>query len=99
MTMFNFIHQLKFERLKEVLRIGMYTISKEFHFSAAHVLDHLPDGHPCARLHGHNYIVVVELEGTDLNDDDFIVDYGELSVLKDWIDEHLDHKNLNDVLP
>ena len=39
----------------------MFTITKEFHFSASHVLDRLPSWHPCARMHGHNYVVVLEL--------------------------------------
>ncbi|MFI6697695.1 6-pyruvoyl trahydropterin synthase family protein [Streptomyces sp. NPDC050509] len=36
-------------------------ISKEFHFSASHQLDGLPEDHPCGRLHGHNYVVALEL--------------------------------------
>ena len=43
----------------------MYRISKEFHFSASHQLIGLPEDHQCARLHGHNYIVVVELTAED----------------------------------
>lgn len=39
----------------------MLTITKGFHFSASHVLDRLPSWHPCARMHGHNYVVVLEL--------------------------------------
>ncbi|HUM68046.1 MAG TPA: 6-carboxytetrahydropterin synthase, partial [Chloroflexota bacterium] len=35
----------------------MYTISKQFHFSASHQLNGLPLEHQCARLHGHNYEV------------------------------------------
>ena len=44
----------------------MYRITKEFHFSASHQLFGLREGHPCARLHGHNYVVVVELAAEDL---------------------------------
>ncbi len=36
----------------------MFTITKEFHFSASHQLSHLPEDHQCARLHGHNYVAV-----------------------------------------
>lgn len=36
----------------------MFRITKEYHFSASHRLAHLPDDHQCARLHGHNYVVV-----------------------------------------
>ena len=52
----------------------MYRISKEFSFSASHRLLGLPDGHPCARLHGHNYRVEVELSAADLNRYGFVRD-------------------------
>lgn len=76
----------------------MFVITKEFHFSASHVLDRLPSWHECARMHGHNYIVVVELSAEELNDVGFVRDYRELGVVKDWIDKTLDHRHLNDVL-
>ncbi len=76
----------------------MYRISKEFHFSASHQLAHLPADHQCARLHGHNYVVVVELASDQLNSDGFVRDYHELSFLKAYIDEVFDHRHLNDVL-
>lgn len=76
----------------------MYRISKEFHFSASHQLSHLPEDHQCGRLHGHNYIVVVELSAAELNEDGFVRDYGELKPLKTYIDDHFDHRHLNDVM-
>ena len=75
----------------------MYTISKEFHFSAAHALPHLPADHQCARPHGHNYIVRIELQARDLDPNGFVVDYGDLSSLKKYIDQLLDHRDLNQV--
>lgn len=74
----------------------MYIISKEFHFSASHVLNGLYDGHPCGRLHGHNYILRIFLKG-ELNQVGFVQDYGELKPISVWIDETLDHKHLNEV--
>ena len=76
----------------------MYKISKEFHFSASHRLEGLPEEHPCSRLHGHNYIVKIELRNAVLNSVGFVVDYRELDSIKTWIDNTLDHKHLNDVL-
>ncbi len=76
----------------------MYTILKEFHFSASHQLTHLHATHQCARLHGHNYIVKVELEGAELDERGFVFDYGDLWPLKDYIDDNLDHRHLNEVL-
>ena len=75
----------------------MFIITKEFHFSASHQLTALPDDHPCARLHGHNYIVKIELSSDELDEFGFVKDYRELSPLKDYIDNELDHRHLNEV--
>ena len=76
----------------------MYKISKEHHFSASHQLFKLPADHPCSRLHGHNYIVEVEMQSENLNEIGFVRDYRELEVLKKYIDDVFDHRHLNDVL-
>lgn len=76
-----------------------YTIGKEFHFSASHQLSHLGESHKCARLHGHNYKVVIFLRREQfLDPDGFVLDYGDLWKFKRYIDDELDHKHLNDVL-
>lgn len=76
----------------------MYTITKEFHFSASHRLEGLPEDHPCSRLHGHNYLIKVECSNTVVNGTGFVIDYRELQPIKDYIDNTLDHQHLNDVL-
>ena len=75
----------------------MYRIGKEFYFSASHQLTDLPEGHPCTNLHGHNYVVTLELASDQLDEVGFIVDFKELDALKHWIDTTLDHRHLNDV--
>lgn len=76
-----------------------YAITKEFAFSAAHRLEGLPDTHQCSRPHGHNYKVKVELQAPILNEVGFVVDYGDLKPLKEYIDTQLDHRDLNEVFP
>ena len=76
----------------------MFSIRKEFHFSASHQLDHLPAEHQCARMHGHNYIVVVELTSASLNENGFVCDFQDLNPLKAYIDDRFDHSHLNDTL-
>lgn len=49
-------------------------------------------------MHGHNYIVVVELTSDSLNSDGFVRDYAELKALKAYIDDNFDHRHLNDVM-
>jgi 6-pyruvoyltetrahydropterin/6-carboxytetrahydropterin synthase len=76
----------------------MYQITKRFEFSASHQLKELAPNHPCARLHGHNYIIEVVLQAETLNPVGFVVDYGDLVTLKHYIDSQLDHRHLNDVI-
>lgn len=77
----------------------MYTIRKEFAFSASHSLDYLPADHPCSRIHGHNYIVTVELRAYKVDDVGMVMDYRRLEPVKKFIDSALDHRHLNDFLP
>lgn len=76
----------------------MYKISKQFSFSASHILEGLPSDHPCSRLHGHNYVITIHLRSNVLNETGFVKDYRELSFVKQYIDDKLDHRHLNDVL-
>lgn len=75
----------------------MYTIKKEFPFEASHSLNGLEEGHKCGRDHGHSYVIIIELKSELLNKDGFVLDYGKLAPIKEWIDTCLDHRNLNDV--
>ena len=77
-----------------------FRITKKFEFSASHQLSGLAAEHQCARLHGHNYVIELELAAgdEDLLAVGFVRDYGDLSVFKAWLDNHLDHRHLNDVM-
>jgi len=77
----------------------MYKISKQFSFSASHILEGLPLEHPCSRMHGHNYVVTVHLKAKQLNEVGFVKDYRDLDNVKHYIDEMLDHRHLNEILP
>jgi 6-pyruvoyltetrahydropterin/6-carboxytetrahydropterin synthase len=76
-----------------------YAISKDFTFSASHVLRGLPDGHPCGRVHGHNYTVRATLTGAGLDDVGMLLDYRCLGPFGRWMEASLDHRHLNDVPP
>jgi 6-pyruvoyltetrahydropterin/6-carboxytetrahydropterin synthase len=76
-----------------------FYITKQFGFEASHQLEGLPDGHKCARLHGHSYRVVVELCSDSVDERGFVLDYGELDPVKQLIDTELDHHHLPDVVP
>lgn len=76
----------------------MYRISKEFHFNAAHHLGYLEEGHPCARVHGHNYVVVLGFAAAGLDDAGMVLDYGKMAPFGNWLDAEVDHRDLNDLV-
>lgn len=76
----------------------MYTVKKKFTFCASHSLRNLPVGHPCTRLHGHNYEVEMEFKSQELNQTGFVLDYREMEVIKNHLDSRYDHQDLNTVM-
>lgn len=72
-------------------------ISKDFEFSASHVIEGLSPDHKCSRLHGHSYRARVELSG-ETDEVGFIIDFGHLEWIRSFIDQNWDHKHLNDVI-
>ena len=74
---------------------AMYIIKKEFHFCASHQLKGLPENHPCGRMHGHNYIVIMELQSEKLDENGFVLDYGELKDIEEFLNSVFDHRHLN----
>jgi 6-pyruvoyltetrahydropterin/6-carboxytetrahydropterin synthase len=53
-------------------------IWREITFEAAHRLPHVPEGHKCARLHGHSYRVRVYVRGAVDPHLGWFMDLGEL---------------------
>lgn len=73
-------------------------IFKQFTFDAAHHLPHVPEGHPCGRLHGHTYRVTVHVLGDVHDDFGWVMDFGDITAAMKRLLEQLDHRNLNDLL-
>ena len=79
-----------------VAPVRIHIARPEFKFSCAHMTV-FPDGSK-ERLHGHNYIVVVELAAATLNAFGFVRDYNDLAQFKRYIDDSFDHRHLNEAL-
>lgn len=69
----------------------MYSVIKRIEFCYGHrLLDY--DG-VCKHPHGHNAVAEVEVQTGSLDQRNMVCDFGEIkSVVKGWIDAHLDHK-------
>ncbi|MBI4617831.1 MAG: 6-carboxytetrahydropterin synthase [Planctomycetes bacterium] len=72
-------------------------VTKEFTFEAAHGLASYR-GKP-EPLHGHTWRLAVTLEGP-LDEEGMVYDFLELDrIVRERVLSHLDHSNLNDLLP
>jgi 6-pyruvoyltetrahydropterin/6-carboxytetrahydropterin synthase len=81
----------------QVHRDRLMEIFREFTFEAAHRLPHVPDGHKCARLHGHSYRVQVNVAGVVGAETGWVMDFGEIKQIVEPVRDQLDHYYLNEV--
>lgn len=51
---------------------------------------HLHDGH-CSFIHGHNWSITLTFSCHEPDANGFVVDFGDLKYLKQWLQEHFDH--------
>ena len=72
-------------------------IYKEFTIEAAHRLPNVPDGHKCARLHGHSFVIRVEVEGGVCDQAGWVMDFSDIKLAFEPLFEQLDHNYLNDI--
>ncbi len=73
----------------------MYILEHQFNFEAAHYL-HVPPGHPCRHMHGHNWVVTLALEAHTLDAHDFVVDFHTLKEFDASVRAQFDHRVVND---
>ena len=73
------------------------TLSKTFRFEAAHRLPKVPEGHKCARLHGHSYQIDIIVTGDVNPDTGMVVDFAEISEAWKPLHAVLDHYYLNEI--
>ncbi|MDZ7679675.1 MAG: 6-carboxytetrahydropterin synthase QueD [Acidimicrobiales bacterium] len=72
-------------------------IYKEFTFEAAHRLPNVPEGHKCARLHGHSYRARIHVEGSVEEHRGWVTDFADLGEAFAPLRDQLDHRYLNEI--
>jgi 6-pyruvoyltetrahydropterin/6-carboxytetrahydropterin synthase len=72
-------------------------IFKRFTLEAAHRLPNVPEGHKCARLHGHSFQVELCVSGEPGADSGWVMDFADLKAAFEPLHAQLDHRCLNDV--
>ncbi len=72
-------------------------LTKDFGFEAAQTLPRVPEGHKCARMHGHSFKVEVSVEGEVDRETGWLYDHAVISRAMRPILEQLDHAYLNEI--
>ena len=72
-------------------------IFKAFTLEAAHRLPNVPDGHKCARLHGHSFRVELHVSGPLDPHMGWVMDFADVKRAFQPIYDQLDHHYLNDI--
>ena len=72
-------------------------VFKEFTFEAAHRLPFVPEGHKCARLHGHSFRVEIHVGGEVDPRAGWIMDFADIKAAFKPFLEQLDHHYLNEI--
>ena len=72
-------------------------IYKDFHFESAHRLPNVPEGHKCARLHGHSFQLRIVVSGDAPEPSGWVMDFSDIKQVAKPIIDQLDHYYLNDI--
>jgi 6-pyruvoyltetrahydropterin/6-carboxytetrahydropterin synthase len=75
----------------------MFEVSVEKTFAAGHALRNYHG--KCENVHGHNYRVLVTIQGQELDSIGLLVDFVEVKKLMHQVIDRLDHQFINDVKP
>jgi len=72
-------------------------IFKSFTLESAHRLPNVPQGHKCARVHGHSFRVEIHVSGPVDDHLGWVMDFADVKAAFDPLHRRLDHHYLNDV--
>jgi 6-pyruvoyltetrahydropterin/6-carboxytetrahydropterin synthase len=72
-------------------------IFKTFTIEAAHQLPNVPEGHKCARLHGHSFRIELHVSGDVDPELGWVMDFADLKTAFLPLYDRLDHHFLNEV--
>jgi 6-pyruvoyltetrahydropterin/6-carboxytetrahydropterin synthase len=75
----------------------MFEVSVEQTFAAGHALRNYKG--KCENVHGHNYRVMVTIQGEQLDATGLLVDFVDIKRLMGGAIDYLDHRFINDLAP
>lgn len=75
----------------------IFELKQLFQIESARFLTGLDPSHPCSRMHGHSFQIVLTLKGPLKPKEGWVRDYHEISTLMSPLLKQLDHQVLNEV--
>lgn len=75
----------------------MFELKQLFQIESARWLPNLPASHPCSRMHGHSFKIVLRLVGNLNPHIGWVIDYNDIQKIMKPILEKIDHQVLNEV--
>lgn len=77
--------------------LSIMEVFKIFQVEAAHRLPNVPEGHKCARLHGHSFTIEVRVDGPVGENSGWVMDFADIKRAFQPLFDQLDHHYLNDI--
>ncbi|MNK01222.1 6-carboxy-5,6,7,8-tetrahydropterin synthase [compost metagenome] len=74
-----------------------FELKQHFQIESARFLPHLPAEHPCSRMHGHSFKIILTLHGGLDGKVGWVIDYNEIQSQMKPLLEQIDHRVLNEV--
>lgn len=74
-----------------------FELKQHFQIESARYLPLLEKNHPCSRMHGHSFKIVLTLVGDLLPHAGWVMDYNEIQTAMKPLLSQLDHRVLNEI--
>lgn len=74
-----------------------FELKQHFQIESARYLPHLPPEHPCSRMHGHSFKIILTLVGPLDAQRGWVIDYNDIQKKMQPLLNQLDHRVLNEV--
>ena len=74
-----------------------FELKQHFQIESARFLPNLPTDHPCSRMHGHSFKIILTLVGPLQPKLGWVRDYHEIETTVRPLLQKLDHRTLNEV--
>lgn len=77
--------------------MSYFELKQHFQIESARFLPHLNQNHPCSKMHGHSFKIILTLVSQLDPNKGWVLDYGEIQEKMTPLLKRIDHQILNEV--